>query len=175
MLESRVGGILAGEKSSVPRTCPRNGQSSMRPDRSTRSRSMVRSILCKDLRTHHAWYEATPEDFVFSVKGSRFLTHMKRLNLAETALANFLGFWGLAPPRKAWADLVAVASKFFLRSRAPRLYFSVLCRGQPRRRLPSGCSMTPRWPGGRGQPQNGSVLCVTRWKCAIPLSIAAIS
>jgi uncharacterized protein YecE (DUF72 family) len=37
-----------------------------------------------------AWYEATPEDFVFSVKGSRFLTHMKRLKNAGTSLANFL-------------------------------------------------------------------------------------
>ncbi len=39
---------------------------------------------------YHAWREATPEDFVFSVKGSRFLTHMKRLKDADTALANFL-------------------------------------------------------------------------------------
>jgi uncharacterized protein YecE (DUF72 family) len=39
---------------------------------------------------YHAWDQATPEDFVFSVKGSRFLTHMKRLKDVETALANFL-------------------------------------------------------------------------------------
>jgi uncharacterized protein YecE (DUF72 family) len=40
--------------------------------------------------SYHSWYEATPEDFVFSVKASRFLTHMKRLKDADTALANFL-------------------------------------------------------------------------------------
>jgi uncharacterized protein YecE (DUF72 family) len=39
---------------------------------------------------YHAWHAATPEDFVFSVKASRFLTHMKRLKNADTALANFL-------------------------------------------------------------------------------------
>jgi uncharacterized protein YecE (DUF72 family) len=39
---------------------------------------------------YHAWHEATPENFVFSVKASRFLTHMKRLKDADTALANFL-------------------------------------------------------------------------------------
>ena len=39
---------------------------------------------------YQAWYEATPEDFVFSVKASRFLTHMRRLKDADTALANFL-------------------------------------------------------------------------------------
>jgi uncharacterized protein YecE (DUF72 family) len=37
-----------------------------------------------------AWYEATPDDFVFSVKASRFLTHIRRLRDTETALANFL-------------------------------------------------------------------------------------
>ena len=40
--------------------------------------------------SYHAWYEATPEGFVFSVKASRFLTHLRRLKDAETALANFL-------------------------------------------------------------------------------------
>lgn len=37
-----------------------------------------------------AWYEATPRDFVFAVKGSRFITHMKKLRDVETALANFM-------------------------------------------------------------------------------------
>src|SRR5690349_7441839 len=29
--------------------------------------------------SYRVWYEATPDDFVFAVKGSRFITHMKRL------------------------------------------------------------------------------------------------
>jgi len=36
------------------------------------------------------WYEATPADFVFAVKGSRFISHMKRLKDVEKPLANFL-------------------------------------------------------------------------------------
>jgi uncharacterized protein YecE (DUF72 family) len=36
-----------------------------------------------------SWYDATPPGFVFSVKGSRFITHMKRLNDIEKPLANF--------------------------------------------------------------------------------------
>jgi len=36
-----------------------------------------------------AWAEATPEEFVFSLKGPRFITHMLRLKNARTALANF--------------------------------------------------------------------------------------
>lgn len=35
------------------------------------------------------WYEETPPGFVFSVKGSRFLTHMRRLLEVEIPLANF--------------------------------------------------------------------------------------
>jgi uncharacterized protein YecE (DUF72 family) len=35
------------------------------------------------------WAEETPEDFVFAVKGSRYITHMLRLIDVETPLANF--------------------------------------------------------------------------------------
>lgn len=42
-------------------------------------------------RSYQAWHDATPDDFVFSVKGSRFITHMLRLGseAQEAALANF--------------------------------------------------------------------------------------
>jgi uncharacterized protein YecE (DUF72 family) len=35
------------------------------------------------------WYDETPEAFIFAVKGSRYITHLKQLNDIETALANF--------------------------------------------------------------------------------------
>src|SRR5882724_10697614 len=35
------------------------------------------------------WYDETPEGFVFAVKGSRFITHLKQLRGIETPLANF--------------------------------------------------------------------------------------
>ena len=37
-----------------------------------------------------AWHAATPEGFVFAVKGSRYLTHILRLKEFERPLANFL-------------------------------------------------------------------------------------
>jgi uncharacterized protein YecE (DUF72 family) len=37
-----------------------------------------------------AWRDATPDTFCFAVKGSRFLTHMKKLKDPEPGLANFL-------------------------------------------------------------------------------------
>ena len=36
-----------------------------------------------------AWHAETPPGFVFAVKGSRFITHMKKLRDVDTALANF--------------------------------------------------------------------------------------
>ena len=35
------------------------------------------------------WYRETPDEFLFAVKGPRFITHMKRLRDVETPLANF--------------------------------------------------------------------------------------
>jgi uncharacterized protein YecE (DUF72 family) len=43
-----------------------------------------------------SWYEATPEGFVFALKGSRFITHMKKLNDPRAALANFFASGVLA-------------------------------------------------------------------------------
>src|SRR6187402_3304377 len=39
--------------------------------------------------SYAAWYQATPADFMFSVKGGRFITHLKQLRDVDTALANF--------------------------------------------------------------------------------------
>jgi uncharacterized protein YecE (DUF72 family) len=40
--------------------------------------------------SYASWYSETPDDFVFAVKGPRFITHMKRLRDVEIPLANFL-------------------------------------------------------------------------------------
>jgi uncharacterized protein YecE (DUF72 family) len=42
------------------------------------------------------WRDETPDGFVFSVKGPRFITHMKRLKDADTTLANFFASGVLA-------------------------------------------------------------------------------
>jgi uncharacterized protein YecE (DUF72 family) len=40
--------------------------------------------------TFGRWAEAVPDEFIFAVKGPRFLTHMKRLNEPVAPLANFV-------------------------------------------------------------------------------------
>lgn len=46
--------------------------------------------------SYRTWREQTPEDFVFAVKGGRFITHMKRLGDIDTPLANFFASGVLA-------------------------------------------------------------------------------
>jgi uncharacterized protein YecE (DUF72 family) len=47
-----------------------------------------------------AWAASVPEDFVFAVKGGRFITHMKKLSGIEAPLANFLAAGVLALDQK---------------------------------------------------------------------------
>lgn len=46
--------------------------------------------------SYTAWREATPDDFVFAVKGGRYISHLKRLVDVETPLANFFASGVLA-------------------------------------------------------------------------------
>jgi uncharacterized protein YecE (DUF72 family) len=41
-------------------------------------------------KSYAGWYEQTPAGFVFSVKGPRFITHIRRLREIESPVANFL-------------------------------------------------------------------------------------
>ena len=52
-----------------------------------------------------AWYEETPPGFVFSVKGPRFITHIKRLRDIEAPLANFFAA-GIANLREKLAPIL---------------------------------------------------------------------
>lgn len=39
--------------------------------------------------SYEKWYEKTPEDFIFSVKANRYITHVKKLKDIEKPMANF--------------------------------------------------------------------------------------
>ncbi|GAA4355372.1 DUF72 domain-containing protein [Angustibacter luteus] len=55
--------------------------------------------------TFRHWAEQTPDDFVFSVKGGRFITHMKRLKDVDVAVANYFATGLLALEQKLGAVL----------------------------------------------------------------------
>src|SRR3954469_8428592 len=46
-----------------------------------------------------AWRDSTPSNFLFAVKGSRFLTHMKKLNNVEDGLTRFLDAVDVLDPK----------------------------------------------------------------------------
>ena len=46
--------------------------------------------------SYQRWAAETPDDFVFAVKGGRFITHMKKLRGVDNALANFFASGPLA-------------------------------------------------------------------------------
>jgi len=41
-------------------------------------------------QSFQSWRKETPDDFVFAIKGSQFITHIRKLENVEGALANFL-------------------------------------------------------------------------------------
>lgn len=71
---------------------------------------------------HHTsfqrWEQETPDDFLFSIKGSRFITHMKKLRGVDQAFANLLASGLLALGPKARSDPMAVPAANALRSRS---------------------------------------------------------
>ncbi len=75
-----------------------------------------------------AWYEATPEGFVFSIKGSRFITHMKRLKDVETPLANFFASGVLRLAEKLGPFLWQLPPSFRFDADRLRRFFSLLPR-----------------------------------------------
>lgn len=50
--------------------------------------------------SYQQWYEQTPADFVFSIKATRYITHILRLENIETAMANFFASGLLALKEK---------------------------------------------------------------------------
>ena len=57
---------------------------------STRSRSTPPSTGCRSRETVEHWVAATPDDFVFAIKASRYLTHIKRLRDLEGRVERLL-------------------------------------------------------------------------------------
>ena len=85
------------------------------------------------------WHAQTPDDFVFALKGARYITHMLKLSAVETPLANFFASGVL----RLQAKLGPILWQF-----PPQLGFD------PARFEPSShcCRATPgprwRWHGG---------------------------
>lgn len=79
-------------------------------------------------KSYARWAAETPDDFVFAVKGSRFITHMKKLRDVETPLANFFASGPLVLGNKLGPFLWQLpANLAFDRQRTER-FFALLPR-----------------------------------------------
>ena len=74
------------------------------------------------------WAELTPDDFVFSVKGPRFLTHMKRLNDPVAPLGNFVASGVLSLGRKLGPVLWQLPPNFHFNHDKLDAFFRLLPR-----------------------------------------------
>ena len=84
-----AGATSRGARFSIPQTSRNIASSSSRRAHSQASKSMALSIHCRRRASYDAWYRDTPADFVFSVKGPRYVTHILRLKNIRKPLANF--------------------------------------------------------------------------------------
>jgi uncharacterized protein YecE (DUF72 family) len=75
-----------------------------------------------------AWREATPKNFVFSLKGPRFITHMKRLKDVKAPLANFFASGVLALGDKLGPILWQLPPNFRFDSERLAAFFTLLPR-----------------------------------------------
>ncbi|HVK23737.1 MAG TPA: DUF72 domain-containing protein [Actinokineospora sp.] len=78
--------------------------------------------------SYQKWRDETPEDFVFSVKGPRFITHMKRLKDADVTLANFFASGVLAMGAKLGPVLWQLPENFKYEPPVLRDFFQALPR-----------------------------------------------
>jgi uncharacterized protein YecE (DUF72 family) len=74
------------------------------------------------------WHSETPSGFVFSVKGPRFITHMKKLRAAETPLANFFASGVLALREKLGPILWQLPPNLGWNGQRLREFFNLLPR-----------------------------------------------
>jgi len=77
---------------------------------------------------YEAWYRDTPPGFVFAVKGSRYITHMLRLNHIEKPLANFYASGILALKDKLGPFLWQFPEMFHFKPERLEAFFELLPR-----------------------------------------------
>jgi uncharacterized protein YecE (DUF72 family) len=78
--------------------------------------------------SYQTWYEQTPADFLFSIKGPRFITHIKRLKNVEIPLANFLASGVLRLNEKLGPILWQLPPSFTFDADRLRGFFELLPR-----------------------------------------------
>jgi uncharacterized protein YecE (DUF72 family) len=78
--------------------------------------------------SYASWREQTPDDFLFAVKGGRFITHMKKLRDVEAPLANFFASGVLALGPKLGPVLWQIPERLRFDAAVVEAFFRLLPR-----------------------------------------------
>jgi uncharacterized protein YecE (DUF72 family) len=118
------------------------------------------------------WADATPDGFVFAVKGPRFVTHMLRLRHVETPVANFIAsgllrlgaklgpvLWQLPPTLRFDRALIGDFLALLPHDRTPRL--TAGRRGCGRGRRAIRCAMATLPAGRLAGPRGAMCSCIS--------------
>ncbi len=124
-------------------------------------------------KTFRSWYERTPKDFVFAIKGSRFITHVKRLRDCQEPLANLLQsvsgleeklgpiFFQLPPSFESdkerlgdFIRLLPIGKRFAFEFRHPSWFNKEVCALLQKANCALVASDTPDYPYGEIQTAN---------------------
>jgi uncharacterized protein YecE (DUF72 family) len=81
-------------------------------------------------QSFQAWRKDTPDDFAFAIKGSQFITHIRKLENVEGALANFLAQGMLCLGRKLGPILWQFPPNFSIDLARLENFFKLLPRTQ---------------------------------------------
>lgn len=78
--------------------------------------------------SYQLWFDETPDDFLFSVKGPKYITHMKRLKDVRLPLANFFNSGVLNLQHKLGPFLWQFPPNFIFKEERFREFFKLLPR-----------------------------------------------
>jgi len=81
-------------------------------------------------QNYKQWHDETPDDFTFAVKGSRYITHMLKLNNAEAPLSNFIAQGLLRLGKKLGPILWQFPPQFAFNPEKLQNFFDLLPRTQ---------------------------------------------
>lgn len=79
-------------------------------------------------KSYKTWYETTPGDFVFAVKGGRYITHTRRLKNCEAPLGSFFASGILHLREKLGPILWQLPPTFLYRAEVLEDFFKILPR-----------------------------------------------
>jgi uncharacterized protein YecE (DUF72 family) len=81
-------------------------------------------------KSYRTWYAATPAEFLFAIKGSRFITHLRRLKEIDVPLANFFASGVLELKEKLGPILWQFPPSFRFDEERLKAFFHLLPRDQ---------------------------------------------